>query len=105
MDMLTMIRSRKPEIEALCRRYGVEKLDVFGSAVTGAFREEDSDIDFLVEFMPEARGPGYAERFFGLMESLEDLFGRPVDLVVESAVSNPYFLQSIARSRTLLYAA
>jgi len=57
-----------------------------------------------VEFAP-LTGPGYADRYFGLLESLEALFGRPVDLVVASTVKNPYFRQSLDTTRTLLYAA
>ena len=58
---------------------------------------------FLVEFQPAAAG--YADRYFGLLESLEQLFGQPVDLVVASAIKNPYFRESVDRSKALLYAA
>ena len=71
---------------------------------TGRFQSETSDIDFLVEFQPP-NGPGYADRYFGLLESLEALFQRPVDLVVASAIRNPDFRQSVDATRTLLYAA
>jgi predicted nucleotidyltransferase len=79
-------------------------LEVFGSAATDAFRQETSDLDFLVEF-EQPTGPGYADRYFGLLEALEALFGRPVDLVVASAIKNPYFRESINKTRALLYAA
>lgn len=90
-------------IAALCRRFGVRRLSVFGSAATEAFDPERSDVDFLVEFDPDA-----ADRFdayFGLKEELERLAGRPVDLVMPKSLDNPYFAASVARSRRDLYAA
>jgi len=96
------IEPHRAELEALCRRFGVRRLELFGSAVSGGF-DARSDLDFLVEFdSPEA--PGYADRFFGLLESLEALFGRPVDLVVDSAIRNPYFREAVERAKELLYA-
>jgi predicted nucleotidyltransferase len=72
--------------------------------VTGLYRPGDSDLDFLVDFRPLPVGV-YADSFFGLHEELERLFGRPVDLVVASAIKNPYFRQSVEQTRALLYAA
>jgi uncharacterized protein len=103
--MIPELIERKTDLESLCRRLGVRRLEVFGSAATGRFRPEDSDIDFLVEFEPAAIHHGYADRYFGLLESLEQLFGRSVDLVVDSAIRSPYFRQSVDRTKVLLYAA
>lgn len=102
--MIPEIERRRSDLEALCRRFGVRRLEAFGSAVSGHFRSETSDVDFLVEFLP-LKGPGYSDRYFGLLESLEALFQRPVDLVVASAIKNPYLRQSVDETRTLLYAA
>jgi uncharacterized protein len=74
----------------------------FGGA--RAFVEGRSDLDFLVELHPLQPGD-YATAFFAFKESLEQLFARPVDLVVPSAIRNPYFLESVERSKTLLHAA
>ena len=80
-----------------------ERIYLFGSRARDE-ADEDSDYDFLVEF--EALPPGqYADAYFGLLEDLESLFGRPVDLVVASAIKNPYFRQSIDQTKALLYAA
>jgi predicted nucleotidyltransferase len=96
--------SLTPELAALCRRYRVRRLELFGSAAVGEDRPGESDVDFLVEF--ETLPPGsYADTYFGLMEALERLLGRPVDLVVASTVRNPYFRASVERTKTLLYAA
>jgi predicted nucleotidyltransferase len=97
------IAEHQAELVDICRRYGVQRLELFGSAVDGR-ESEDSDLDFLVDFGSRPT-PGYADAYFGLREGLEELFKRPVDLVVASAIRNPYFLESVRLSKTLLYAA
>lgn len=92
------------EIEALCRRYHVRRLDLFGSAATGRAVPGRSDYDFLVEFEPLQPG-SYTDIYFGLLEGLQELLGAPVDLVVDSAIRNPYFRQSVDQTRAMLYAA
>jgi predicted nucleotidyltransferase len=101
--MILMVAERAAEIEALCQDYRVQRLELFGSAATGAFHPKDSDLDFLVEFQELPIG-SYAEVYFGLLESLEGLFGRPVDLIVGSTIENPFFLQSVNQTKELLYA-
>jgi len=91
------------EVEGLCRRFGVARLAVFGSAATEAFDPERSDLDVLVEFTQDVEG--LFDAYFGLREALEDLAGRPVDLVMASAVKNPFVARSIAETRRDLYAA
>jgi predicted nucleotidyltransferase len=102
--MSPAIAQHRKEIEALCRRYGVRRLELFGSAAVGQDQPGASDFDFLIEFAPLSSG-AYADAYFGMLESLESLFGRPVDLVVGSAIRNPFFLQAIEQTKTLLYAA
>ena len=80
------------------------RLDLFGSAVTSQYRPEESDLDFVVEFQPLPDG-AYADTYFGLLEALERLFGKPVDLVVSSAIKNPYFRQSIEETKRPIYEA
>ena len=91
------------EVAAPCRRHGVRKLDLFGSAAVGKDRPGESDLDFLVEFDPATTPGAYVDAYFGLKEDLEALFNRPVDLVVESAIRNPYFRQSVEQTRVPLY--
>lgn len=95
---------RRPEIEHLCRQYRVRRLELFGSAAAGDFRPGESDLDFLVEFEPLPAG-AYADTYFGLLEALERLFATKVDLVVASAIKNPYFRRSVDQTKALLYAA
>lgn len=101
--MVEQLKLLRAQIEALCRRHHVRRLELFGSAAKGTLGP-DSDVDFLVDFVPLGQGQ-YAEHYFGLQSDLETLVGRPVDLVVLRAVRNPYFLKGIERSRELLYAA
>jgi len=102
--MILLIEEKRAEIEGLCAHYGVRRLELFGSAASGAFDRERSDLDFLVEFqdLPPDR---YAHNYFGLLFALRDLFGRRVDLVMTSAIKNPYFLADIEQSRMVLYEA
>jgi uncharacterized protein len=87
----------------LCRRHGVRRLCLFGSAVSEQFDDSRSDVDFLVEFADDL--PSRFDAYFGLKEGLEDLLGRPVDLVMPGALKNPYFAASALRRSEELYAA
>ncbi len=102
--MIPIVAEHGAELGSLCQRYGVARLDLFGSAATGKYHPADSDLGFLVEFRKSPAG-GYADAYFGLLKSLELLFERSVDLVVESAIKNPYFRESVEETRVLLYAA
>lgn len=97
------IADKREALMELCKRYDVERLEVFGSAARGVdFDPAASDADFLVEFKPQSRlAP--LEQFFGLANALEDLLGRPVDLVESSAIKNPFIRARINRSREVLY--
>jgi predicted nucleotidyltransferase len=102
--MTSIVQENREAVEQLCRRFRVRRLELFGSAVGKKFDPETSDLDFLVDF-EHLEPEEYADTYFGLLEGLKELFKRNVDLVMISAVKNPYFLKSIERSRTLLYAA
>jgi uncharacterized protein len=102
--MIAAISTHREELRDLCRRFHVRRLDVFGSAARGDFEDARSDIDFLVEFQPLQPG-AYVDAYFGLKEGLEQLFGRPVDLVSAGSIRNRFFRQSVERTKALLYAA
>lgn len=98
------IAQHQAGISAICRRYSIRQLDVFGSAARADdFNPTSSDADFLVEFARGTR-PGLAA-FFGAKTDLEQLLGRGVDLVESGAVRNPYVLANINRHREAVYAA
>ena len=102
--MQKLVADKQEQLAEVCRRFHVKRLEIFGSAAEGKFRAEDSDLDFLVEFLP--LGPGeHADAYFGLLEALKDLFGRPVDLVMADAIRNRYFKESVDRTRRPVYAA
>ncbi len=91
-------------ISAICQRYRISRLEVFGLAARAEdFSPGSSDADFLVEFAQDAQPD--LKAFFGAKAELEKLLGRGVDLVEPGAVRNPYLRASINRSRELVYAA
>lgn len=93
----------RPAIAEACRRFGVRRLSVFGSALTSDFDLARSDVDLLVEFAEGAED--LFDAYFGLKEELEHLLDRPVDLVMPNALENPYFAATVADTRQDLYAA
>lgn len=103
--MHRLIDENRAAIAALCERYGVRKLDVFGSAASGTdFDESTSDADFLVEFRSE-RKLGALEEYFGFRSELSALLCRPVDLVEPGSIKNPYLMMSINSARETIYGA
>jgi predicted nucleotidyltransferase len=91
------------EIAALCRRVGARRLDVFGSATGGTFKP-GSDVDFVVEW-DTAQEVDYFDAYFTLKEGLEDLLGRPVDLITRASIENPYFLRRVESTSEPVYAS
>ena len=103
-DMDPLIEGKREELNRLCERFNVQRLELFGSAADGSFNPETSDLDFLVEFLPLQAGEHF-DAYFGLLEALQVLFQRRVDLVESSAMRNPYFIRRVNESRTSIYAA
>lgn len=93
---------RRQAIAELCRDYGVERLEVFGSAATGRFDPARSDFDFIVTFADDA-GRTVADRYFALADALEALLGRRVDLLTSQPIRNPYLRRAVDASRRDLY--
>lgn len=100
--MLRVISENKDRIRELCRTHGIKSLYLFGSAATRDRVAKDSDIDLLVSFTSMNHGD-YADNFFDVAEEFENLFKKPVDLVTEKTLSNSYFIESVNRTKTLLY--
>lgn len=101
--MIALVADKLKEIEALCRKYRIARLDLFGSAATGTFDPATSDLDFLVDlgdFLPEAPW-----RVVDLGLDLESLLGRPAHLTTMTSLRNPYFVTSVTRGREKLYDA
>ncbi len=103
--VIALIDQHLDELSDLCRRYQVDRLDLFGSAATADFDPASSDLDFIVAYQPHADLGPWAGRHYELRDALAELFGRPVDLIMDRRFSNPYFRRSVEASRTRLYAA
>jgi uncharacterized protein len=103
--MNSLIERHREAIRALCQEFGVARLELFGSAATGTFDPDRSDVDFIVDYPPDYDFGPWLARHFEFKERLEALLGRPVDLVMAGAPRNPYVIQSINETRQLLYAA
>src|SRR6185437_8803125 len=102
--MIELVEKHRGQIEELCRRYRVKKLELFGSAASSRFDPTQSDIDFFYE-LDDKESLDYADRFFALNDGLQNLLGHKVDLVSAKDATNPYFLQVANRNRIPLYAA
>ena len=102
--MSPAIRDKLPQVVDLCRRHHVKRLDLFGSATRDAFDTTQGDVDLLVEYLPEATH-GFAGDFFGLKSDLEALLACEVDLVIGSAIRNPYFRAEVEATKVPIYAA
>jgi predicted nucleotidyltransferase len=100
--MHPLLLAQLPHITALCKAHGVLHLELFGSAAGTGFKPESSDVDFLVELDTETPG-SRARRWIALAEALEQLLGRPVDMVNPRYIRNPYFLDAVNASRIPLY--
>lgn len=89
------------DLKRLCTLYNVEKMYLFGSALNSNFNKE-SDIDLLVKFKSIELSM-YFDNYMDLKERLEKLFGREVDLVEEQTLRNPILINSINKSKELIY--
>jgi hypothetical protein len=101
--MLKLIENSKSKLQELCEQYDIKTMHVFGSATTKDFNDE-SDVDILISFKAISFEK-YTDNFFELHEKLEKLFNRKVDLLTENSLKNPYFIESVEKTKQLLYAA
>lgn len=100
--MIDLIQQKRSAVAEACRKFGVGRLEVFGSAARGDFEARRSDLDFIASFLPPLH-PGVAGRFFGLAEALERIFARPIDLLTDSMLRNPVLRDEVNRERTSIY--
>ena len=85
---MKLIETNIQKIAALCKKYKVNKLFVFGSILTNRFND-NSDVDLVVSFN-KAEVSDYFDNYFDFKYALEELFGREVDLLEEQTIKNPY---------------
>ncbi|MFA6923244.1 MAG: nucleotidyltransferase domain-containing protein [Bacteroidales bacterium] len=96
-----IISANIENIKTICDTYNIKSLYAFGSVCTDKFNK-NSDIDLLVSFKPMNYGD-YADNYFMVCEIFEKLFKRKVDLITDKSLSNPYFINSINKTKTILY--
>ena len=89
------------QIRAICVDHNVKSLFAFGSVVTDRF-SDSSDIDLLISFNSMDYGD-YADNYFNLADKFENIFQRQVDLITDKSLKNPYFINSVNETKTLLY--
>lgn len=102
--MLKLIEDRITEIISLCKSHHVKSIALFGSAAKDSMHEE-SDVDFLVQFSEEMDVLDYADNYFSLLENLEKIVEKKVDLISIESLKNQILIDDIERSKVVLYAA
>lgn len=100
--MIREVEQHYSALVELCRRYRVQRLRLFGSAATGTFVPASSDLDFVAEFA-DTRAADYADRYYDFAQALERLFSRPVDVLTQRAIRNPYFRAEVERTAQVVY--
>ena len=98
---MNTLSAYKNEINALCANHKVRSLYAFGSVLTPNFNT-NSDIDLIVDFK-EIDVKDYADNYFDFKFSLQDIFNRPVDLLEEQAIKNPYFKEELNKKKVIVY--
>ena len=98
---MNRLETYTPDIIKLCKTHKFKSLYAFGSVLTDSFNKE-SDIDLIVDFS-NIETEDYADNYFDFKFSLQDILKRPVDLLEEKAITNPYFRKSLNQQRQLVY--
>ncbi len=98
---MKLIEKYRQEILRLCKKYNVKTLYVFGSILTPKFNEQ-SDIDLIVDFN-SIDLLDYADNYFDFKFSLQEVLKRPIDLLEEKAIKNPYFKEQLNNKKQLVY--
>lgn len=103
--MHVLLTSKSKEIQQLCQKYEVELLYAFGSVTGKSFDPTRSDLDFLVSFKKGLTPKQMGANMLAMMDDLEALFSRKVDLLRERPFANPYFAKAVEASKKIVYAA
>ncbi len=98
---MTLLDIHITDIRKLCSNHKVKELYAFGSVLTAKFNQE-SDVDLVVDFDPIDISL-YADNYFDFKFSLQKILNRPIDLLEEKAIKNPYFRQNLNQQRQLIY--
>jgi hypothetical protein len=102
--MMDLVKTNITKLRKINAKHSVAELYLFGSAVSGSFNDE-SDLDFAVVFKDSLGLIERGDAFFGLLDDLEKLFNKPIDLISYRALKNPIFIEQLNNSKNSLYAA
>ena len=100
--MINLILQNKVELRQLFYKYKVEKAYLFGSALGNQFNSK-SDIDFLVKFKSGLEPLEKGELWWNLHDALRDFLKREIDIVTETSLKNPYFIEELNNTKQLIY--
>ena len=98
---MKIIDDLRQELPNVCEKYDIAFVDLFGSLARDE-EQADSDIDLIIDFN-EPRNFETSKRFFGFLHSIEDRYGRNVDILTPTSLKNPYLIEEINKDRIRLY--
>lgn len=101
--MIALVEDKRDDIAVLCRRFGIQRLDLFGSAATGDFDPETSDLDFVVD-LGEYDDTVHL-RYLGLVAGLQDILECDIDVLTADTIRDPFLLAAIDHDKVRLYDA
>jgi predicted nucleotidyltransferase len=99
--MLPLIKNNIKPIHRILKNHNVKRAFVFGSACTDKFTD-NSDVDMIIAFN-KRYFDNYVDNYLSLESELSKLLHRNVDLVTEETIQNPYFIQSINKTKAAIY--
>jgi predicted nucleotidyltransferase len=102
--MIDLVQNNIDKIVDACKQHHVEAISLFGSAAKNTMHE-DSDIDLLVQFSDDIDVLEYADNYFSLLDQLQEILNRKVDLVSSKSLKNPVLKEEVYQSKVDLYAA
>ncbi len=102
--MQAILENRTDDLKSICQTLKVKRLYAFGSVLSDTF-QENSDIDFLISFPDDLSVEEYTNNYFSLHYKLREIFNREIDILTERSLSNPYLIDSINKSKVLIYEA
>jgi predicted nucleotidyltransferase len=97
------INSYLPLIISLFEKHKIKDAYLFGSAITDKYDEKKSDVDFLVNFIDGIDPLEKGELLWNLRFALEDNLKRPIDLITETSLKNPYFIEEVNEKKMKIY--
>ena len=99
-----ILSAQLPLIAKLFKEHKIKSAYAFGSVISDKFNDK-SDIDLIINFEEGVAPLEKGEIWWDLHDTLRELFNREIDLLIESSLRNPYFIEEINERKQLIYAA